>query len=156
MIIGHAIAADLDAILGLEQAGFAPAEQWSGESWVSELAEDGHCVLTHRDADGCLVGVAAFSSVDDMADLNRVVVVPPARGRGIGGALVRAGLEWAQAVGANRMLLEVSTDNLAALGLYRRLGFDEIHCRKDYYGPGRDALVMVRPIEVEEDEWMLV
>lgn len=156
MIIGHAIVADLDGILGLEQAGFAAAEQWSRESWASEFSQDGHCVLTHVDPDGRLVGVAAFSSVDDVADLNRVVVAPAARGRGIGAALVRAGLEWAQAVGANRMLLEVSTDNRPALALYRRLGFDEIHCRKDYYGQGRDAVVMVRPIEAEEHEWMLV
>jgi ribosomal-protein-alanine N-acetyltransferase len=155
MIITHASAADLDGILALEQDGFAPGEQWSHSSWADEIAAPDHLVLTNTDADGQLLGVATFTVADDMADLQRVVVHPRARGRGVGASLVRAGLEWAEALGANRMLLEVRTDNLPAVSLYRRLGFDQISCRRNYYGPGRDAYVMLRPLGEDEDAWAL-
>jgi [ribosomal protein S18]-alanine N-acetyltransferase len=156
MIITHASVADLDGILALEQDGFAPAEQWSQALWADELAAPDHLVLTNADPDGQLVGVANFAVVDDMADLQRVVVHSRARGRGIGASLVRAGLEWAEALGANRMLLEVRTDNLSAVSLYRRLGFDQISCRRDYYGPGLDASVMLRPLGEDDDSWAMV
>jgi [ribosomal protein S18]-alanine N-acetyltransferase len=153
MIITHASAEDLNGILALEQDGFAASEQWSFEAWAAEFEAADHCVLTHADIAGQLLGVATFSCVEDMADLNRVVVHPQARGRGLGGRLVLAGLEWAQALGATRMLLEVRSDNAAALGLYRRLGFDQVSNRRDYYGAGKDALVMLRPIGEDIDAW---
>lgn len=155
MIITHASVADLDGILALEQDGFAHEEQWSPSAWADELAAEGRCVLTHTDSDGQILGVATFSCVEDLADLNRVVVHPKARGRGVGASLVRAGVEWAQALGATRMLLEVRTDNASALSLYHRLGFDQISRRRDYYGPGRDAVVMHRLIGEEIDGWAL-
>jgi [ribosomal protein S18]-alanine N-acetyltransferase len=155
MIITHARPEDLDAIVALEQAGFAAGEQWSVASWAAELDSD-HCVLADTDNDGLILGVATFTCVEDLADLNRIVVRPDARGRGVGAALLRAGLEWAEALGATRMLLEVRTDNSPALALYARLGFDQISCRRDYYGVGVDAAVMLRPIGDEADAWAMV
>lgn len=155
MIITHASVADLDGILALEQDGFAPGEQWSHSLWADELAAPDHLVLTNTDADGQLLGVATFTVAEDMADLQRVVVHSRARGRGVGASLVRAGLEWAEALGANRMLLEVRTDNLPAVALYHRLGFDKVSCRADYYGPGRDAYVMLRALGEDDDAWAL-
>ncbi len=74
------------------------------------------------------------------------MVAPDQRGRGIGGALVEAGITWAAERHGLRMLLEVEHDNAAALALYRRLGFVELARRKDYYGAGRHALVMQREL----------
>ncbi|MFT4227894.1 GNAT family N-acetyltransferase [Micropruina sp.] len=93
-----------------------------------------------------LLGVATFQLVADTADLHRVVVAPDQRGRGIGRALVEAGITWAAERHGQRMLLEVEHDNEAALALYRRLGFLELARRKDYYGADRHALVMQREL----------
>jgi [ribosomal protein S18]-alanine N-acetyltransferase len=152
MIITHARSEDLADIVGLERDGFDPSEQWSENAWSEELASPDRYVLARLDRDARIIGVATFGSVEDMADLHRVVVRSDARGRGIGASLVRAGLEWAAAVGARRMLLEVRPDNHAAVALYRRLGFEPITTRRDYYGPGRDAMVMLRPLD-EDDAW---
>lgn len=89
-----------------------------------------------------LLGVATFQLVADTADLHRVVVAPDQRGRGIGRALVEAGITWAAERHGRRMLLEVEHDNDPALALYRRLGFADLARRRDYYGAGRHALVM--------------
>lgn len=152
MIITHARGTDLADIIALEQAGFADSEQWSEAAWAEELAASDRYVLARLDADARIIAVASFSCVADIADLNRVIVHPRARGKGFGASLIRAGLEWAGAVGARRMLLEVRPDNEPAVSLYHRLGFVKVSTRREYYGPGKDALVMLRPI-AENDEW---
>lgn len=153
MIIQQARLEHLDGILALEQDGFSDAEQWSRHAWAEELEADDRLVLAHTDPDGSIVGVANFGCVEDMADLHRVVVHRDARGRGVAAQLIRAGIEWAEALGATRMLLEVRTDNDPAVELYSRLGFDRISLRRDYYGPGLDAVVMLRPLAETQDAW---
>lgn len=152
MIITHARHDDLADIIGLERGGFDQAEQWSEAAWAEELASPDRHVLARLDRDARIMGVATFSYVHDMADLHRVVVRSDMRGHGIGASLLRAGLDWAAAVGARRMLLEVSPDNKSAVALYRRLEFEPISTRRDYYGPGRDALVMQRTLGTA-DAW---
>lgn len=142
MIISAARASDLDEILILEEAGFDAPQRWSRQAWQAELDNPDRLVLVRHDARGLVVGVATFSLAADMADLLRVIVAPDSRGRGLGGSLVRAGMEWAKAVGANRMLLEVRPDNAPALRAYQKLGFATLDRRRDYYGSGVDALVM--------------
>lgn len=142
MIISAARPGDLDEILTLEEAGFELAQRWSREAWRAELDNADRLVLVRHDARGVVVGVATFSLAADMADLLRVIVAPDSRGRGIGGSLVRAGMEWAKAVGADRMLLEVRPDNTPAVRTYQKLGFATLDRRRDYYGSGVDALVM--------------
>ncbi len=149
MIIAQGKLADLTAIMELEAAGFEVGEQWSVQSWTQELETRGHCVLTRLDPDARVVGAAAFNQVAGTADLLRVVVHPEARGQGIGGSLLRAGMEWAAALGAQQMLLEVRPDNEAALRLYQRHGFAPVTTRRDYYGPDRHALVMLAELDPE-------
>ncbi|HEY3337357.1 MAG TPA: ribosomal protein S18-alanine N-acetyltransferase [Propionicimonas sp.] len=152
MIISHARVDDLAGIVELEKVGFDAEEQWSETAWADELAAHDRYVLARLDADSRVIGVATFSCVAELADLNRVIVHPEFRGRGIGASLLRAGLEWANAVGAHRMLLEVRPDNEPAVALYRGLGFEPIATRRDYYGTGQHALVMARSLRVG-DAW---
>lgn len=155
MIITHAEPAQLDSIMDLERDSFPLQENWSAQAWTDELSSPDACVMVNTDADGAILGVAAFRCVADMADLNRVIVHPDARRQGVGAKLILAGLDWAQASGADRMLLEVRTDNLPAVSLYKSLGFDEISQRRDYYGPGHDAWVMLRPVGDDISEWAM-
>ncbi|MFM7718616.1 MAG: N-acetyltransferase family protein [Actinomycetota bacterium] len=47
------------------------------------------------------------------------------RGRGVGTALLREALRWAEAVGVRKVELSVYPDNAAALALYASFGFRE-------------------------------
>ena len=72
-------------------------------------------------------------------DIVTVATHPGCRGRGYAKQLVRKALEES---GAERAFLEVETGNQAAIGMYHRLGFKIVGCRKKYYDNTRDALVM--------------
>jgi len=135
---------DLDAILALEQAGFPASEQWSRTSWQSELTGGSLQVLAARDDRLC--GVIALRFGPDVCDLDRIVVDPRCRRQGIGRSLLAAGLELAATRGVQEMILEVRADNAAAIALYRAYGFEQLAVRGDYYGPGRDAMIMRRPV----------
>ncbi len=142
MIITHARPSDLDQVMVLEKAGFPKGERWSREAWAEELTNQERLVLARHDLREALIGVATFTAAGDVVDLLRVVVHPDERGRGIGSSLIRTGMEWAKAIGAHRMLLEVRPDNKRALKVYSKLGFEQLSRRRDYYGPGVDAMVM--------------
>jgi RimJ/RimL family protein N-acetyltransferase len=47
------------------------------------------------------------------------------RGRGVGGALLAAAVDWARAHGLHKLTLGVFPHNERAIGLYRRFGFVE-------------------------------
>lgn len=58
--------------------------------------------------------------------LRDLYVLPESRRRGVAAALVRAVSDAATAAGATRLSLVTEPDNHAALGLYRRLGFEPV------------------------------
>ena len=151
MITTLATASDLDAIVALERDSFDHAP-WSAGLWAGEFAAANRLILVTKDADEHVVAVATFAAGGDVVDLLRVVVSADLRGQGLGRRLVRAGFEWAEAKGADRMMLEVDTTNAAALALYRGLGFEPVAKRQDYYGAGVPALVMSRELGRASDE----
>ncbi|WP_375423702.1 GNAT family N-acetyltransferase [uncultured Friedmanniella sp.] len=141
--VAHLTAArhdDLPAILALEREGFPAEEQWSERSWAGELVGSGRTVLLARS--GGVVGVISLFTTGELADLHRLVVAPAERGRGVGLALVRAGLEAVGHLGALAVMLEVGYRNEPAIALYQRVGFEQLRARPDYYGPGEHALIL--------------
>jgi [ribosomal protein S18]-alanine N-acetyltransferase len=131
---------DLPAIMGLEQAGFPAAEQWSERSWRGELLGERRTILVARAQHP--VGVISITTVGELADLHRLVVEPRSRRQGIGADLVRAGLEIVLQLGVRAVILDVAYHNEAAIALYQQLGFEQLSARQDYYGPGQHALIL--------------
>jgi ribosomal-protein-alanine N-acetyltransferase len=43
-------------------------------------------------------------------------------------------------------MLEVAIDNTGAISLYKNLGYLQISIRNNYYGTGKDALVMQKEL----------
>jgi RimJ/RimL family protein N-acetyltransferase len=54
-----------------------------------------------------------------------VTVALPWRGRGVGSALLAAGIEWSRAQGLHKLSLGVFPHNQQAIALYRKFGFVE-------------------------------
>jgi ribosomal protein S18 acetylase RimI-like enzyme len=50
--------------------------------------------------------------------------------------------KWSEEKQASAMMLEVGVENIGAIALYEKLGYQTIATRKNYYGQGQDAFVM--------------
>jgi ribosomal-protein-alanine N-acetyltransferase len=133
---------DLDELAALEAASF-PEGPWSRQQLADGLAAAGALWLVGApsEPEEPLLGYAAFQRAADEAELLRVAVAPAKRRRGLGAALVDAGLERLRAAGARACFLEVDPGNRPALVLYDRLGFRPVGRRPGYYRH-RDALLM--------------
>ena len=97
-----------------EDDDFRPA--WSLLATVPALAEGGSA------AEDAPAGDAGFVTAA-VGWIVQVGVIPAARGRGIGAALVRESLARMAAAGRPEAWLTVNTNNPGAAALYRKLGF---------------------------------
>jgi ribosomal-protein-alanine N-acetyltransferase len=123
----------LEMLAALHRTSFPDA--WDAPALAALLAAPGTFVFHLAD------GFVMARSAGGEAEILTLAVAPPARGRGIGRALMQAAAAHAARSGADALFLEVGTDNPAALALYGTLGFVRVGMRKAYYGAG-DALVL--------------
>jgi [ribosomal protein S18]-alanine N-acetyltransferase len=139
-----ASAADIDAILAIEEASFT--NPWTRAMYLAELEnpEISHCLLA-RAQDGTVVGFCSFWRVLDELHINNLAVASAQRRRGAASALLAHVLREGAALGATRATLEVRRSNVEARGLYDRFGFAVAGVRRAYYtNPPEDALVLWR------------
>ncbi len=111
-------------------------------------SEGPEAIYVLEEDDGEVVGHASVTSRHRGVLHLGMAILPPARGRGGGRALVEAILEHARATGAHKVDLEVWTDNARAIGLYAATGFEVEGVRRDHYrrrdGRLRSTLLMAR------------
>ena len=91
--------------------------------------------------------VASWLRHEAAAEVEGLMVERGHRRQGIGTALIGACMAWAAGTGASAIRLEVRASNVAALALYRRLGFSTAGVRRAYYSaPVEDALLLQAPL----------
>jgi RimJ/RimL family protein N-acetyltransferase len=151
---------DLDAMVELTVA-VAEEGRWIGPEapvdrerrrrlYAADLQRDDTGVFV-AEAGGRLVGhLGIILAGYGVADLG-MLVAAGWRGRGVGSALLRAGIDWARQAGAHKIALQVWPHNQAAIALYERFGFQrEGRLRRHYRrrsGELWDAIVMGLPLE---------
>ena len=137
-----ATAFDLPVFVSLDKELF-PYSPWSSSQYKEEFSSPTRHFVVALDDQQSIVGYAGvFAPGAAEADVLTVGVVPEHRGQGIAKALMALITDWARAQGSTAMMLEVKTDNSAAIGLYESLGYTKLNIRKDYFGQGLDAQVM--------------
>lgn len=140
VLIEPMVPADASRCAELECLVFKRDDPWQAEAFVEALAA-GHYYLSARDG-GSLIGYAGLARAGGEAEIHTLAVDPAHHRRGIGRALLRAILDRAH--GAT-VFLEVRTDNVSAINLYRSEGFVVVGTRRRYYRPsGADAFTMRR------------
>jgi [ribosomal protein S18]-alanine N-acetyltransferase len=138
----HGIEA-LDEAMAIMVRAFDPryGEAWSTAQCTGVLSMPGAALLIAR-GEG-VEGFAMVRTIAGEAELMLLAVLPEARGRGVGRALLKATLERARFAGAEHYFLEVRADN-SAIALYASEGLTQVGVRRDYYrgndGQRRDAL----------------
>ena len=151
MIIRTAVPADAPALARLELV-FPARQRWSETSWLEEIGTDGRLVVVAETATDGVIACASWRHAGDTADLDRIVVAGEHRRRGIAGRLLRRGIAWAAEQRVGNVLLEVASDNIAAIELYAANGFVPVNRRGNYYGRGVDAVVMGKRMKTEESQ----
>jgi ribosomal protein S18 acetylase RimI-like enzyme len=92
-------------------------------TFPDEYAPPAGCLLVGL-VDNEPVGCVGIRKLDDEAcEMKRLYVKPEYRGLRVGRALVDMTIEHAAAVGYKKMRLDVIENMIAAVGLYRSLGF---------------------------------
>lgn len=144
-VVRAAVATDVLDIVELEADAF-PLDPWStnlvGEGVSGSLPTVAYVVA---DVAGEFAGYAVVSVVD-VAELQRIAVLPGLRRSGVATALLAAVHAQATDGGADRLLLEVREDNAEARAFYERHGFTELGKRVRYYRDGTTALVLAADV----------
>ncbi|MDX5930619.1 GNAT family N-acetyltransferase [Acidiphilium acidophilum] len=91
-------------------------------------------------------GMVMARAVADEAEILTIGVVPAMRRQGLARGLLDRVIAEARCRAATTLFLEVAAGNAAARALYRSAGFEECGVRADYYGAGRDAVVLRRSL----------
>jgi len=133
---------DIPVLVSLDKELF-PYSPWSSGQYREEISAPTRRFIVALDEGQNIVGYAGvFAPGGAEADILTVGVISMYRGQGIARELMAGITKWAIAQGSIAMMLEVKTDNAAAISLYESLGYSKLNIRKDYFGSGLDALVM--------------
>ena len=90
-----------------------------------------------------IVGFAGIKVVLDEADVMNIVVKKSKRNNKIGSLLLEHLISLAKNLNCKSLSLEVNEDNLPAINLYKKFGFEQIGFRKNYY-EDKNGIVMVK------------
>ena len=138
---------DVAAVVALER------DALGRDAWSENLMVEGvHGAIPTTqfvvaESDGHTCGYAAVSIVAEVAELQRIAVGAAYRRTGVASALLARVEQEAAVRQADRVMLEVRDDNVAALAFYTWHGFTELSRRRDYYADGTTAVVLARVIE---------
>ena len=99
--------------------------------FVFQAAIEGARVLERNEAlvsrwEACLVKLPDYPTTGDDERLGEIYVIavdPDFHGKGLGGPMTRAGLDWLADRGLTTAMLYVESDNDAAIRTYERIGF---------------------------------
>lgn len=135
---------DLLPVLEIENLSFA--SPWTEDLFEQELKSNFSKVFLAKKEENqrrLVAGYISFWLAMAEVHIVNLAVHPRYRRNGIGAALVSFGLDYCLQRGGRYAILEVRKSNVAALRLYKKLGFKEEGVRYRYYEDNQeDAIIM--------------
>jgi len=130
---------DLPRIAALERLCYP--QPWP-ESRLRHELENPLATFELAECGGELAGYLICWQVLDEVEIQNIATAPFWRRHGVGRRLLEHLCARSRSNRMRRLLLEVRAGNLAAINLYRLLGFRVDGCRRGYYPDGEDAQLM--------------
>ncbi|MCR4922748.1 MAG: ribosomal protein S18-alanine N-acetyltransferase [Lachnospiraceae bacterium] len=131
---------DIDEVCSIEEECFSMP--WRREDFLQMIENDHMSYLVVKDA-GEICGGAGIREIVGDIEITNVAIKAAYRNRGYGHKLVQALLEKGRELGGKSFTLEVRTSNVAAISVYKDLGFLTEGVRRNFYEkPVEDALIM--------------
>ncbi len=143
LTVRDATLTDIGRIMDLEQGSIV--HPWT-EKDIRTLITDKNknCIVaTVGDEVICYIGA---ESVLDECNIGNIVTAKAHRGHGYATEVMSRLLNILRDNGIKKVFLEVENDNVPAIALYRKLGFDQYGYRRGYYGQGKDAILMSKDL----------
>jgi RimJ/RimL family protein N-acetyltransferase len=123
------------------------------QMFLGSIASDTQQSWMAVDDDGVIVGNLGIQLYGyGVAELG-MMVADGWRGRGVGSALLQAGIDWARSVGAHKVALQHWPTNDRATALYEKFGFVEEGRLRRHYRRRNGELwdAVVRGLVLDED-----
>ena len=130
---------DIEQILSL---GREYDKNFSNKYLIKDYLKNDIYYLDVYDDNSIVVGFNLYTKMDNVIEILLIYVKVEYRQKHIATSL----LNNIDITSGDRILLEVSVDNIPAINLYKKFSFVEINRRKGYYN-GIDALVMEKVIK---------
>jgi ribosomal-protein-alanine N-acetyltransferase len=149
LVFSELTAADVDAVVDIENQSFETP--WSRNLFLRELStaiSRSTLARAGEHADRLLGYVCRWLVLDEIQILN-LAVHPNHRRCGVGRALVQGVIDEAYEQRVRTVSLEVRDGNESALRLYESFGFERTGIRRNYYGNGRDGVLMSLGLKLE-------
>ena len=97
-------------------------------------------------------GFCIFSYIKEEAEIITMSVLPKYQNKGIGFLILKELEEFLLKTNCKKIFLEVATNNLNAIHLYRKAGFKKCGIRKNYFIISKDkkvnALLMEKLVKI--------
>lgn len=130
---------DFEEILMVENACFE--NPWSEQIIKEELMQENKYYYVAKENEK-VVGFIGFETDAFDMNLQKIAVIEDYRNCGIATKLLEFSLKEKDSLSKEKYFLEVDVENLPAINLYKKLGFEVISTRKRYYKNGHDCFVM--------------
>ena len=149
--------ADLDAVVALESdPDVAPwISPWPRERHLRAISAEELAHLSFRDADGAFAGLLLLAGLSDperSIELRRIAL--RVRGRGLGAQALQAALAHCfEALGAQRVWLDLLPDNERAAAVYRRVGLTDEGVVENAHPLPDGSLGPLRFMSISSDDW---
>jgi ribosomal-protein-alanine N-acetyltransferase len=143
LVIRSADLSDIKSIMALEQGSIV--HPWESKA-IESLIVDKNKKCYVADLHGEVVGYVGAETVLDECNIGNIVTHKDYRGRGFATEILGILLDILKENGVAKVFLEVEHDNIPAIALYEKHGFTRYGQRRDYYGPGKDAILMTKEL----------
>lgn len=138
MSISKALSADvkeLNALINAAYRGDGSNKGWTTEAHIlgglrvdeaaleKSLQQEGLTVLKYTDENGAICGTVTLELKPSLVYLGMFAVWPGLQGKGIGGALLQAGVDFARAHHRSRIVMTVISSRSELIAWYQRQGY---------------------------------
>ena len=133
---------DIPSILVIENECFI--KPWSEKDIHYELNENPVSVVYVLEEGKQIVGFLDFWITFDSATIAQIAIKKTYQGKHLSHLLMQEMIDDCFAKKVNSITLEVRINNIKAINMYTKYGFEKVVIKPHYYDNGEDALYMVR------------
>lgn len=134
---------DVPEVWAIERASFS--NPWHKTAFIGEIHNPpiSHPYVIVHSSEQRVIGYIIYWHLQEEVQISNIAIHPDYRRMGIGETVLRQIMEKLKGEKVRFIFLEVRPSNTAAIDLYKKLAFDIVGIRKDYYrNPEEHAIIM--------------